>query len=58
MGTTAGTVQSTQPRHSTTPSGVYRPRRPQASPLYRLTEDHFDEFCTVYDERFFSRHFQ
>ncbi len=32
--------------------GLYRPRRPRASPLYRLLEDHFAEFSTVYDERF------
>ena len=31
---------------------VYRPRRPRASPLYRLLDEHFAEFSTVYDERF------
>ena len=30
----------------------YRPRRPQASPLYRLVQDHFRTLETVYDERF------
>ncbi|MCH8948479.1 MAG: transposase zinc-binding domain-containing protein [Acidobacteria bacterium] len=35
---------------------VYRPRRPRASPLYRLLEDHFAEFSTVYDERFAHRY--
>ena len=35
--------------------GVYRPRRPWASPLYRLIEDHFTEYSTVYDERFAHR---
>ena len=28
--------------------GVYRPGGPRASPLYRLLEDHFAEFSTVY----------
>ncbi len=32
--------------------GVYRPRRPRASPLYRLLERHFRELCLVWDERF------
>jgi len=35
--------------------GLYRPRRPQASPLYRLLADHFQTFATVYDERFAHR---
>ncbi len=35
--------------------GLYRPRRPRASPLYRLLEHHFAEFSTVYDERFAHR---
>ena len=55
MGAAAGFAQKSQPRHTSSPSGVYRPRRPQASPLYRLIEDHFDEFYTVYDERFARR---
>ena len=32
--------------------GVYRPRRPRASSLYRLLERHFRELCLVWDERF------
>ncbi|MBX9856620.1 MAG: transposase [Gemmatimonadaceae bacterium] len=32
--------------------GVYRPRRPQASPLFRLVSDHLQRLQTVYDERF------
>ncbi len=32
--------------------GVYRPRRLWASPLYRMLEEHFSEFSTVYDDRF------
>ena len=55
MGAAAGFAQKSQPRHTASPSGVYKPRRPKASPLYRLTEDHFDEFSTVYDERFARR---
>ena len=32
--------------------GVYQPRRPQASPLFRLVQDHLHRLHTVYDERF------
>ncbi len=32
--------------------GVYQPRRPQASPLFRLVQDHLRGLQTVYDERF------
>ena len=32
------------------PQGVYLPRNAQASPLYRLVEDHFDELERVWDE--------
>ena len=32
--------------------GVYKPRRPQASPLFRLVRDHLHRLQTVYDERF------
>jgi hypothetical protein len=55
MGAVAGTAEQTAPRCTGTASGIYRPRHPQASPLYRLIEDHFDEFSTVYDERFSRR---
>ena len=34
--------------------GIYRPRRPRASPLYQLLEPHFRELCLVWDERFAS----
>ena len=34
------------------PQGVYRPRTAQASPLYRLVADHFDELERVWDERY------
>jgi hypothetical protein len=32
--------------------GVYQPRRPQASPLFRLVQDHLRGLQTVYDEHF------
>jgi hypothetical protein len=32
--------------------GVYKPRRPQASPLFRLVQDQLHPLQTVYDERF------
>ncbi|MEP6833421.1 MAG: hypothetical protein ABJB74_08500 [Gemmatimonas sp.] len=32
--------------------GVYKPRRPHASPLFRLVSDHLHRLQTVYDERF------
>ena len=32
--------------------GVYKPRRPQASPLFRLVSDHLHRLQTVYDDRF------
>ncbi len=35
-----------------TPSAVYHPRRPAASPLYRLLQDHFDRFRGVYEDAF------
>ena len=32
--------------------GVYKPRRPQASPLFRLESDHLLRLQMVYDDRF------
>ncbi len=32
--------------------GVYKPRRPQASPLFRLVSDHLHRLQTVHDDRF------
>jgi len=32
--------------------GVYKPWRPQASPLFRLVSDHLHRLQTIYDERF------
>ena len=34
------------------PMGLYKPRRPQASPLFRLVADQFRTLQLVYDERF------
>ena len=34
----------------------YRPRKPEASPLFRLVSQHVDEFLRVYDERFAKEH--
>ena len=36
--------------------GFYRPRQPWKSPLYRLVEDHFDEFERVYPDRYQERY--
>lgn len=35
---------------------VYRPRRPRQSPLFRLVEQHIEEFLRAYPERFAPRH--
>ncbi len=51
-----GALPGTEPPDVSGRVGVYRPRRPRASPLYRLLEDHFAEFSTVYDERFAHRY--
>ncbi len=40
------------PDAAPTARGVYRTRRPQASPLFRLVSDHLHRLQTVYDERF------
>jgi hypothetical protein len=32
--------------------GVYKPRCPLASPLFRLVSDHLHRLQTVYDDRF------
>jgi hypothetical protein len=55
MGAAAQTARRAEARVTADPAGVYRPRRPRASPLYRLITDHFQEFATVYDERFSPR---
>lgn len=31
---------------------VYHPRRPEASPLWRLLDNHYDNFERCYEERF------
>ena len=43
--TSAGTSAGAQPR-------PYLPRRPQASPLYRVLVDHFATLERVHEERF------
>ena len=55
MGAAAGTARRAIHWHTGKRLGVYRPRRPRSSPLYRLIEDHFEQFATVYDERFARR---
>ena len=55
MGAAGEPVRQTAPQRTGAPVGVYRPRRPRASPLYRLLDDHFQTFTTVYDERFAPR---
>jgi hypothetical protein len=39
------------PETASAARGVYKPRRPQASPLFRLVADHLQRLQTVYDER-------
>jgi hypothetical protein len=36
--------------------GIYRPRNPQATSLYRLVEDNFDELERVWDARYEKQH--
>jgi hypothetical protein len=33
-------------------AGIYRPRYPRNSPLYRIFEDHFERFLIFYEEQF------
>ena len=40
------------PDAAPTARGVYKPRRPQASPLFRLVSYHLQRLQTVYDDRF------
>jgi len=54
MGAVAGAAPGGA-RAGAQPVGVYRPRQPRASPLYRLLDEHFPTFATVYDERFAPR---
>ena len=35
---------------------LYRPRRPCESPLWRLLDQHYDEFQRVYDQRYQKRY--
>lgn len=54
MGAVAGAAPGGVPAEAQ-PVGVYRPRRARASPLYRLLDEQFRAFTTVYDERFAPR---
>ena len=36
--------------------GLYLPRNPQASDLWRLMDQHFETFRQVYDERFAAKY--
>jgi len=36
--------------------GVYRPRRPCETPLYRLVEEHYERFEQVYPDRYEDRY--
>jgi hypothetical protein len=38
------------------PAGVYRPRNPRSTPLYRLVETHYDEVKGQWEERFEGRY--
>ena len=38
------------------PQGIYRPRDAQATALYRLVEDNFDELERVWDDRYEKQH--
>ena len=40
-----------EPLAEAQPAGVYRPRQPRASPLYRLLDEHFHTFAMVYCAR-------
>jgi hypothetical protein len=37
---------------ATASAGVYRPRHPERTVLYRVVAQHFEPFVQVYDERF------
>ena len=56
MDTTPGTAAATCRGAHARPLGVYKPRRPQASPLFLLVQDHLHPLQTVYDERFARTH--
>ena len=40
------------PGHSPAKAGVYRPRHPERTVLYRVLSHHFDRFLTEYEVRF------
>lgn len=46
----AGGALATRPQAK--PGSFYRPRDPEASPLFRVVREHFDDFERVYPERY------
>jgi len=38
------------------PTGVYRPRRPERTVLYRVLSQHFERYLVLHDERFERTH--
>jgi len=39
----------------TKPAGVYRPRHPERTVVYRLFEEHFERYVREYEERYEAR---
>ena len=39
----------------TEPAGVYRPRHPERTVVYRLFEEHFERYVREYEERYEAR---
>jgi len=37
------------------PAGVYRPRHPERTVVYRMFEEHFERYLREYDERYEAR---
>jgi hypothetical protein len=52
MDATPGAATASCRRADARPLGVYKPRRPQALPLFRLVQDHLRTQQMVYHERF------
>ncbi len=46
------TTQNNKKELSMDISGVYHPRNPESSPLWKLMNDHFDSFERNYEEKF------
>ena len=39
----------------TEPAGIYRPRHPERTVVYRLFEEHFERYVREYEERYEAR---